>query len=40
LLEVSRLKRELDWDIVVYGSIQLVRALIEHDLVDVLRLMV
>jgi dihydrofolate reductase len=38
--EVSRLKRELDGDIVVYGSFRLARALIEHDLVDELRLMV
>jgi dihydrofolate reductase len=38
--EVSRLKRELDGDIVVYGSIRLARALIEYDLVDELRLMV
>jgi dihydrofolate reductase len=38
--EVSRLKRELDGDIVVHGSVRLARALIEHDLVDELRLMV
>jgi dihydrofolate reductase len=38
--EVSSLKRELDGDIVVHGSIRLARALIEHDLVDELRLMV
>ena len=38
--EVSRLKRELDGDIVVYGSVRLTRTLIEHDLVDELRLMV
>jgi dihydrofolate reductase len=38
--EVSRLKRELDGEIVVYGSIRLARTLIEHDLVDELRLMV
>jgi dihydrofolate reductase len=38
--EVSRLKRELDGEIVVHGSIQLARALTEHDLVDELRLMV
>ncbi len=37
--EVSRLKRELDGEIVVHGSIRLARALIEHDLVDELRLM-
>ena len=38
--EVSKLKEELDGDIVVAGSIQLVRTLIEHDLVDELRLRV
>jgi dihydrofolate reductase len=38
--QVSKLKQELDGEIVVAGSIQLVRALIEHDLVDELRLMV
>jgi dihydrofolate reductase len=37
--EVSRLKRELDGEIVVHGSIRLARTLIEHDLVDELRLM-
>jgi dihydrofolate reductase len=38
--EVAKLKQELDGDIVVHGSAQLVHALIEHDLVDELRLMV
>ena len=38
--EVSRLKRELDGEIVVMASRQLVHTLIEHDLVDELRLMV
>ena len=38
--EVSRLKRELDGGIVVYGSVRLARTLIEHDLVDELRMMV
>jgi dihydrofolate reductase len=38
--EVSKLKQEQDGDIVVHGSIQLVQTLIEHDLVDELRLMV
>jgi dihydrofolate reductase len=38
--EVSKLKQELDGEIVVYGSRQLVRTLIEHELVDELRLMV
>jgi len=35
---VSSLKRELDGEIVVAGSFQLVRTLMEHDLVDELRL--
>jgi dihydrofolate reductase len=38
--EVTRLKRELAGDIVVYASYQLGRTLIEHDLVDELRLFV
>jgi dihydrofolate reductase len=38
--EVSTLKRELDGDIVVYASYQLGRTLMEHDLVDELRLFV
>jgi dihydrofolate reductase len=38
--EVSRLKRELDGDIVLYASYQLGRTLMEHDLVDELRLFV
>jgi len=38
--EISKLKQKLDGDIVVYASFQLVRPLIEHDLVDELRLMV
>jgi dihydrofolate reductase len=38
--EVSKLRRELDGEIVVPGSISLVRTLLEHDLVDELRLMV
>ncbi len=37
---VSKLKGEVDGNIVVHGSAQLVQALIEHDLVDELRLMV
>ena len=36
--EVSKLKHELDGDIVVPASFQLVRTLMEHDLVDELRL--
>ena len=38
--EVTRLKQELVGDIVVYASYQLGRTLIEHDLVDELRLFV
>jgi dihydrofolate reductase len=38
--EVARLKEELDGEIVVPASYQLVRTLIEHDLVDELRLVV
>jgi dihydrofolate reductase len=38
--EVSRLKTELDGDIVVHGSAQLVQALVDEGLVDELRLMV
>jgi dihydrofolate reductase len=37
--EISRLKRQLGGRIVVPGSIRLVRTLIQHDLVDELRLM-
>ena len=37
---VSKLKQEVDGDVVVHGSVQLAQALIEHDLVDELRLMV
>jgi dihydrofolate reductase len=38
--EVSKLKRELDGEIVVPASYQLGRTLIEHDLVDEVRLVV
>jgi len=38
--EVSKLKQELNGEIVVYASTQLVHTLIEHDLVDELRLMI
>ncbi len=38
--ETARLKQEQDGNIVVHGSAQLVQKLIEHDLVDELRLMV
>jgi dihydrofolate reductase len=40
LAEVGRLKAALDGEIVVHGSGQLAQALIEHGLVDELRLMV
>jgi dihydrofolate reductase len=38
--EVGRLRREVDGVILVAGSAQLVQGLLEHDLVDELRLMV
>ncbi len=38
LNEVSALKQHIDGDIVIAGSVELVRTLIEHDLVDELRL--
>jgi dihydrofolate reductase len=38
--QVSRVKQEQGGDVVVHGSAQLVQALIEHGLVDELRLMV
>jgi dihydrofolate reductase len=38
LSEVSKLKQELSGEIVVPGSFQLLRTLVEHDLVDELRL--
>ena len=38
--EVGKLRQELDGDIVVHGSARLVQTLIEHDLVNELRLMV
>ena len=38
--EVSKLKQELGGEIVVYASYQLGRTLIEHDLVDELRLVI
>lgn len=38
--EVRRLKQEREGDVVVHGSAQLVQTLLEHDLVDELRLMV
>jgi dihydrofolate reductase len=40
LEEVGKLRQELDGDIVVHGSARLVQTLLEHDLVDELRLMV
>jgi dihydrofolate reductase len=38
--EVSELKQQLDGDIIIYASFQLVRPLMEHGLVDELRLMI
>ena len=38
--EVSKLKQKPGGDIVVHGSAQLVQTLLEHDLVDELRLMI
>ena len=38
--EVSKLKQEISGEILVYASYQLVRTLIEHDLVDELRLVI
>jgi dihydrofolate reductase len=38
--EVSRLKQQLGGDIVIHGSAQLVRTLLEDDLIDEYRLMV
>jgi dihydrofolate reductase len=37
---VARLKQEIDGDIVVHGSVQLVQELLEQELVDALHLMV
>jgi dihydrofolate reductase len=37
---VSKLKQEADGDVVVHGSVQVAQALLEHDLVGELRLMV
>jgi dihydrofolate reductase len=38
--EVTKLKQQTEGDIVVHGSARLVQSLLEHDLVDELRLMV
>ncbi len=40
LEEIAQLKRDVDGVILVAGSAQLVQGLLEHDLVDELRLMV
>ncbi|HWF74709.1 MAG TPA: dihydrofolate reductase family protein [Solirubrobacteraceae bacterium] len=37
---VSKLRQQADGDVVVHGSVKLAQALLEHDLVDELRLMV
>lgn len=38
--QVSKLKRDIDGEILVYASAELVRGLLDHDLVDELRLVV
>jgi dihydrofolate reductase len=38
--EITRLKQEIDGEILVYASYQLARTLIEHDLVDEMRLVI
>jgi dihydrofolate reductase len=38
--EVSKLKQQINGDIVIAASFQLVRTLLEHDLIDELRLMI
>ena len=38
--EITGLRQELNGEVVVTGSLQLVRTLVEHDLVDQLRLMI
>jgi dihydrofolate reductase len=38
--EVSKLRQSVDGNVVVYASGQLVRTLMEHDLVDEVRLMI
>jgi dihydrofolate reductase len=38
--QASELKQEIDGDIVIYGSIQLGRTLLQYDVVDELRLMI
>jgi dihydrofolate reductase len=40
ITEIAKLKLEVDGEILVYASYQLVRTLLEHDLVDELRLVV
>jgi len=39
-MEVSKLRQKIDGDIVVYGSYQLGHALLKHDLVDELRIVI
>jgi dihydrofolate reductase len=38
--EIAKLRQGMDGNLVVHGSAQLVQTLVEHDLVDELRLMV
>ena len=40
MAQVAKLRQDLSGDIVVHGSARLVQALVEHDLVDEVRLMV
>jgi dihydrofolate reductase len=40
LAEVSKMKQEIAGDILVYGSFQLLHTMMDHDLIDELRLMI